>query len=429
MKRKNAVVSLLIAFAMLFTVFAFNVPEAEAAVDKNTYWIKVNTQCNVVTVYKKLGSEYKPIRAMVCSCGKKGSSTPTGTYRMGTKIGWCYLVGNVWGRYSMVIKGNYLFHTVPYSKKSTAKMKYKEYNKLGTSCSHGCVRLAYMDAKWIWKHCPKGTKITVYSSKTPGPLGKPKPIKMKKGWKYDPTDPNKKNKHFLLKKPAIYISSSKAKTIEKGSSYSLKSGVTAKNLNAYQSLTSKVKVYAVYKYDSSKKKYVKIKSFSSKNIGKYRIRYKVYDYYCGGSSYKNFYVNVVTPETLTINAEDRIVTLDSEDAVNAVLNVTAIQNSYNRTKYMTVSILEPGATKAKKLTYAQAQQYIFDKQGEYKVTYYVKNAISPYKQVSKTISVKCIEPIIIEPEEPDVPKEPITPEEPLVSVDPEQPMEPTEPII
>ena len=73
MKRKNAVVSLLIAFAMLFTVFAFNVPEAEAAVDKNTYWIKVNTQCNVVTVYKKSGSEYKPIRAMVCSCGKKGS--------------------------------------------------------------------------------------------------------------------------------------------------------------------------------------------------------------------------------------------------------------------------------------------------------------------------------------------------------------------
>ena len=424
MKRKSAAISLLIAFMMLFTVFAVNVPEAEAAVNKNTYWIKVNTKCNVVTVYKKSGSEYKPLRAMVCSTGKKGHSTPKGTYRMGTKIGWCYLVGNVWAPYSMVIKDNYLFHTVPYSKKSTAKMKYKEYNKLGTSCSHGCVRLAYMDAKWIWNHCPKGTKITVYSSKDPGPLGKPKPIKMKKGWKYDPTDPNKKNKHFLLKKPAIYISSSKAKTIEKGSSYSLKSGVTAKNLNAYQSLTSKVQVYAVYKYNSSKKKYVKIKSFSSKNIGTYKIRYKVYDYYCGGSSYKNFYVKVVTPETLTINASDRTVTLGSYDAVNAVLGVTAKQKSADRTKNVTVSIKAPDGTISKTMTYAQAQQYVFDKQGDYKVTYYVKNAISPYKQVSKTITIKCIEPIIIEPEEPTVPEEPIVPEEPTV---PEEPLEPEDP--
>jgi len=419
MKRKNAVVSLLIAFAMLFTVFAFNVPEAEAAVDKNTYWIKVNTQCNVVTVYKKLGSEYKPIRAMVCSCGKKGSSTPTGTYRMGTKIGWCYLVGNVWGRYSMVIKGNYLFHTVPYSKKSTAKMKYKEYNKLGTSCSHGCVRLAYMDAKWIWKHCPKGTKITVYSSKTPGPLGKPKPIKMKKGWKYDPTDPNKKNKHFLLKKPAIYISSSKAKTIEKGSSYSLKSGVTAKNLNAYQSLTSKVKVYAVYKYDSSKKKYVKIKSFSSKNIGKYRIRYKVYDYYCGGSSYKNFYVQVVNPETITIEAADREVELGSENAVNAVLGVTAKQESSDRTKKMTVSILEPGATKTIDMSYTAAQKYVFKKIGKYKITYNVKNYYYPYKKKTKTIYITCVEPEPVIPEEPEIP---VQPEEPTEPEQPDQPI-------
>ena len=68
----------------------------------------------------------------------------------------------------MVIKGNYLFHSVPYAKKSFNSMKYKGYNKLGTNCSHGCVRLALMDAKWIWNKCPKGTKITVYKSKDPG---------------------------------------------------------------------------------------------------------------------------------------------------------------------------------------------------------------------------------------------------------------------
>lgn len=409
MKRKSAILSLLIAFVMLFTVFAVNVPEAEAAVNKNTYWIKVNTQCNVVTVYKKSGSEYKPIRAMVCSTGKKGHATPKGTYRMGTKIGWCYLVGNVWGRYSMVIKGNYLFHSVPYSKKAINKMKYKEYNKLGTNCSHGCVRLALMDAKWIWNKCPKGTKITVYSSKNPGPLGKPTPIKMKSSWKYDPTDPSKKNPNFKLKKPVITISSSKAKTIEKGSSYTLKSGVTGKDPNAIQNLTSYIKVHATYKYNTSKKKYVKT-TFTTKKTGKYKITYKLYSYYCGGTTYKSFYVNVVDPETLTITASDRTVTLGSDDAVNAVLGVAAKQKSADRTKNMTVSIKAPDGTTSKAMTYAQAQKYVFDKQGEYKVTYYVKNVISPYKQVSKTITVTCVEPTV--PDEPETPVVPETPDEP-----------------
>lgn len=410
MKRKSAIISLLIAFVILFTVFAVNVPEAEAAVDKNTYWIKVNTQCNVVTVYKKSGSEYKPIRAMVCSCGKKGSSTPLGTYRMGTKIGWCYLVGNVWGRYSMVIKGNYLFHSVPYAKKSINSMKYKEYNKLGTNCSHGCVRLALMDAKWIWNKCPKGTKITVYKSKNPGPLGKPTPIKMKSSWKYDPTDPSKKNPNFKLKKPVITISSSKAKTIEKGSPYSLKSGVTGKNPNANQNLTSYVKVYATYKYSTSKKKYVKA-DFTTKKTGKYKITYKLYSYYCGGTTYKSFYVTVVNPETLTIIASNRTITLGSEEAINAVLGVTAKQKSADRTKNMTVSILKPNSSTAVKLTYAQAQKFVFDQPGEYRIIYYVKNAISPYKQVSKAITVTCTEPIV-EPEIPEVPLDPETPQMP-----------------
>ena len=394
MRRKSAIISLLIAFVMLFTVFAVNVPEAEAAVDKNTYWIKVNTQCNVITVYKKYGSEYKPIKAMVCSTGKKGHETPQGTFRMGTKIGWCKLVGNVWGRYSMVIKGNYLFHSVPYKKKSINSMKYNEYNKLGTNCSHGCVRLALMDVKWIWNYCPKGTKITIYKSEDPGPLGKPVPYKMKSSWKYDPTDPSKKNRHKLLKKPVISVAANKAKYVEKGSAYSLTSGVTAINPNAYQNLTYKVKTHKIYKYNSSKKKYVKIKKFSTKTVGSYKVKYKVYDYYCGGTSYKNFYFKVVNPEQLSIVANDREVILGTDDAFNAVKDVTAKQKSSDRTKTMTVSIIEPGAAEAIVLTYSEAQAYVFDKEGEYKITYSVKNYFSPYKKSTKNIIVKCIKPII-----------------------------------
>lgn len=392
MKSKNVIISLLIAFVMLFTVFAVNVSDVDAAVNKNTYWIKVNTQCNVVTVYKKSGSTYKPIRAMVCSTGKKGSSTPVGTYRMGTKIGWCKLVGNVWGRYSMVIKGNYLFHSVPYSKKAINKMKYKEYNKLGTSCSHGCVRLPLIDVQWIWDHCPKGTKITVYKSSNPGPLGKPTAIKMNSSWKYDPTDLSNKNTNFKLKKPVLKISDSKPTKIEKGSKYSIMEGVTAKNPNAIQDLTSKVKVYGVYKYDASKKKYVKISKFSTAKTGHYRIGYKVYDYYCGGTTYKNFYLSVVEPEKLTISAKDRTVAIGSK---NAVTGVSAKQKSYNRTKTLAVRILAPGAKETQKYSYNRAKNYKFEKAGVYKITYNTTNFFYPYKSASKTIYVTAKKPLAI----------------------------------
>ena len=158
------------AFIMLISVFALDVSEA-SAVSSSTYKIKVNTQTNVVTVYKKSGDTYKPYKAMVCSSG--GKLTPTGTFRLKQKIGWCKLVGNVWGQYSTVINGNYLFHSVPYSKKAKNKIIGDEYNKLGTSCSHGCIRLSVMDAKWISDNCPQGTKVIIFRSSSKGPLGKP----------------------------------------------------------------------------------------------------------------------------------------------------------------------------------------------------------------------------------------------------------------
>ena len=66
----------------------------------------------------------------------------------------------------------------------------------GTSASAGCIRLQVTDSKWIFDNCPSGTKVEFYSSKNPGPLGKPTFIEIsnnieKRNW--DPTDPNPNN--------------------------------------------------------------------------------------------------------------------------------------------------------------------------------------------------------------------------------------------
>lgn len=163
-----------------------------------TYYIKVNYGAQVVTIYKKdsNGDYTVPVKAMVCSTG---TATPTsGVYSIPARWEWLRLQGYVWGHYSTQIKGNILFHSVPYLRKGDpASLEYWEYDKLGTSASAGCVRLTVADAKWIYDNCSKGTKVEFYSSSNPGPLGKPSAKKISnadeelRNW--DPTDPAKNN--------------------------------------------------------------------------------------------------------------------------------------------------------------------------------------------------------------------------------------------
>lgn len=59
----------------------------------------------------------------------------------------------------------------------------------GTQASEGCIRLSMGDAYWLFNTVPIGTTVVVYDSPNPGPLGKPKGIKIPLSQSYDPTDP------------------------------------------------------------------------------------------------------------------------------------------------------------------------------------------------------------------------------------------------
>lgn len=166
--------------------------------NKKPYYIKVNYGAQVVTIYAldENGNYTKPVKAMVCSTGVY---TPTsGVYKIPARWEWLGLQGNVYGHYATQIKGNILFHSVPYLEKyNPASLEYWEYDKLGTYASAGCVRLTVADAKWIYDNCANGTYVEFYSSSNPGPLGKPTARKISnmpenlRNW--DPTDSNPNN--------------------------------------------------------------------------------------------------------------------------------------------------------------------------------------------------------------------------------------------
>ena len=215
MKKRFPAVILALLSALLLTLSC--VPTASAAqgdyIAANhtrsnglPYYIMVNRAQNTVTVYGLDNSGYYtvPVKAMICSVGRKGRATPLGTFTMGGKWQWVHMLDNSYGQYVSQISGNILFHSVCYYKKDPSTLITEEYNGLGAPASLGCVRLQTADAKWIYDNCARGTKITVYDGTSPGPLGKPARLvnyissnHPAKNW--DPTDSRVENPwHAIL---------------------------------------------------------------------------------------------------------------------------------------------------------------------------------------------------------------------------------------
>ncbi|MBQ6359959.1 MAG: fibronectin type III domain-containing protein [Lachnospiraceae bacterium] len=165
------------------------IKDVEGIIGKqSSYRIEIDYDKNIVTVYAKSssGSYNVPVKAFVCSTGK---ATPIGTFSTPAKYRWRTLQGPCYGQWCTRIHGGVLFHSVPYYTQSNNNLKVYAYNKLGTKCSAGCIRLCCRDAKWIYDNCKLGTKVTIKHNAR-NPFGKPSALKLKSGHTWDPTDPN-----------------------------------------------------------------------------------------------------------------------------------------------------------------------------------------------------------------------------------------------
>lgn len=160
---------------------------------ESDYYVVIYTKSQSVVTYKKdkNGGYTKLYKRLKCSTGVH-DVTPTkeGVYAIVKKFRWFRLMGGVYGQYCCRFseEDGYYLHSVPYKAKDPSTLSDSAYDKLGSSASHGCVRLCARDAKWIYDHIPVGTQVCVVWEKGPYGLSVPKrdPDPKYSGW--DPSD-------------------------------------------------------------------------------------------------------------------------------------------------------------------------------------------------------------------------------------------------
>ncbi len=267
-KQKRPIAIFMMAVLVMLGVFSPQKAETVQAAQNYPYKIMVNKQMCVVTVYEKdaKGKYTIPVKAMLCS---PGVETPLGTYKTPAKYRWRLLMDDVWGQYSTRIVGGILFHSVWYYEQDPSTLSNAQFNKLGTRCSHGCVRLNVEDAKWIYDNCPIGTEVTIYESADPGPLGKPEGIKVSQStlMGYDPTDIWSEGNPYIKAKPVI--KGVKNKVVSYGQKVNPAEGVTAITSTG-EDFTNGIKISIQYQGKT-------VKKIKPRKTGLYYVTYEVTD--------------------------------------------------------------------------------------------------------------------------------------------------------
>ncbi|MCD7981955.1 MAG: L,D-transpeptidase family protein [Clostridiales bacterium] len=120
------------------------------------YLIMVDRDSHKVGIFKGSKGKWEYLYKWDCANGKASTPTVAGVFSVQNK-GYYFDSGSSRCYWWTQFYGNYLFHSVLYTKSGTL-----QDGRVGMALSHGCVRLKIENAKWIYDNVPRGTTVVVY---------------------------------------------------------------------------------------------------------------------------------------------------------------------------------------------------------------------------------------------------------------------------
>ncbi len=128
-------------------------------IESNTpYFIYVNLNNQKTYVYEGSSNNWTLAKEFDCSTGIESEATPKGVYTVTGRGDWFYSDQyEQGGKYWVQFWGDYLFHSLPYDETQSTIVDYT----LGVPASHGCIRLAVEDSKWLFDNMPDDTKVII----------------------------------------------------------------------------------------------------------------------------------------------------------------------------------------------------------------------------------------------------------------------------
>lgn len=121
------------------------------------YLIMVSLSQQQVYIFNGTAGKWKLINTFSCASGRPETPTIRGNFYVGDK-GTQFVTDNgVYCKYFSQISGNYLFHSILYDAKGNVLD-----STLGAVASHGCIRLALENAKYIYYNVPIGSGIWIH---------------------------------------------------------------------------------------------------------------------------------------------------------------------------------------------------------------------------------------------------------------------------
>ena len=122
--------------------------KAQGYSSSTNYLILVNRGTHKVGIFERKSGRWDMTAYWDCVTGAPSTPTITGSFKTtGGKRS--SLSTDSRAKYCTQITGGYFFHTILAS-------------KLGKSLSHGCIRMSYSSAKWIYQHINAGTRVVIY---------------------------------------------------------------------------------------------------------------------------------------------------------------------------------------------------------------------------------------------------------------------------